>query len=204
MATRLAAPTDEELAEAERKIQERRDIEEFERNRAALQARRPKGAAKLSSARTFRIAEPPLTRGPERAIAEDEGPGEETPAEVLRQANRGRVAETATPAKPKKKGKWDVPDVKNANTILDKLGIVYVEERKSLGPAKAFENLRDTIMLNWPLLLPVMAQIKQTFELLEIGLPEREKNGDRNGKSDDIGKSMKKLQHFLRGEDEDE
>ncbi len=201
MATRIEAPTEEELADAQLKIEQKRAEEEFERNRQALEDARPKGAAKLSRIRRFGATVPPAHRGAMEFEEPPENLTAPTPAEILGLANNDQPP--AADQKPKKKGKFDVPDAKNAATILDKLGIVYVEEAKK-DATEAFKNLRTNIMLNLSLLLPLMPQIKQMFELLQIGEPESGKRGGENGKENDIGRSMKKLRNFLQGEPDDE
>jgi hypothetical protein len=200
---RIPAPTDEELAEKEDAILRRQAEEEFEANRQKLEAQRPRGAAKLSRTRAFNASIPPMNRG----AAEYEPPPDEeqeTPAEALRRANgTAQPPVAAVPSKPdKKKSRFDVPDAKTASTVIDKLGVVYVEEKKAKGPSIAFENLRTNIMLNLSLLLPMMPQIKQMFELLQIGEPERDKKGDGNGKQDRIEELTGGLRRFLQGDDE--
>jgi hypothetical protein len=208
MAVRLPAPTEEELAEAEAKIERDRVEREFEENRQRQQNARPKGAAKLSRTNAFRVTEPPLNRGPmPQDLPPDEDTGEETPAEILRRANNGeKPAIEVVPTKPKKKGKFDVPTdskgepLRTAATIIKGLGILYVEDRKA-DPVKAFETLRDSIMSNLDLLLPAMPQIKQMFELLQIGEPEREKES-KNGKGESVADLTRGLRNFLQGDDE--
>jgi hypothetical protein len=199
---RIPAPTEEELAEKEDAILRRQAEEEFEQNRQKLEAQRPRGAAKLSRTKAFGATIPPMNRG----ASEYEPPpedSEETPAEVLRRANGRTQSPVAAVPKPAKKSRFDVPDAKTASTVIDKLGVVYVEEKKAKGPSIAFENLRTNIMLNLSLLLPMMPQIKQMFELLQIGEPEREK-GDKNGngKQDRIEELTGGLRRFLQGDDE--
>jgi hypothetical protein len=55
-------------------------------------------------------------------------------------------------------------------------------------------------MLNLSLLMPFMPQIKQMFELLQIGEPERGK-ADTNGKGD-IRKLTSGIRSWLQGDDE--
>jgi hypothetical protein len=200
---RIPAPTDEELAEKEDAILRRQAEEEFEANRQKLEAQRPRGAAKLSRTKAFGATIPPMNRG----ASEYEPPPdeiEESPAEVLRRANgRTQPPVAAVPTKPeKKKSRFDVPDARNAGTIIKALGVLYVEERKK-NMAEAFQNLRDQIMMNLDVLLPAMPQIKQMFELLQIGEPEREKKDkDGNGKEDRIEQLTGGLRRFLQGDDE--
>jgi len=203
MATRIAPPTEEELAEHESRILRRQQEQEFEESRRKLENLRPKGAAKLSRTRAFRVTEPPRSRGPMDLEPEEPGPAaEETPADVLRRANAGKPP-VSTNGKPKRKGRYDVPEVRNASTILKAMGVIYVEERKK-DPITAYQNLRDSIMLNLDVLIPAMPQIKQMFELLQIGEPTKQDKGG-GSKEDALSKQVRGLQNFLTGEDaEDE
>lgn len=197
---RIAAPTDEQLAEAEAEVERKRAEREFEENRERQNARRPPGAAKLARNRAFGASVPPLNRGP-IDMTPDPEPEPETPARSLRQL---RVAETIeTTAKPakQKKSRFDVPETRNASTLIKGMGVLYVEERKQQGPVIAFQNLRDSIMMNLDALLPAMPQIKQMFELLQIGEPERKKDTE-NGKAEKIETLTGGLRRFLQGDDE--
>jgi hypothetical protein len=199
VATRLAAPTEEELAEREQEILRKQREREFDENRKAIEAQQARGSARTR--RAFRIATPPLSRGPHE-LPPPEPEDEKTPAEHLREVNDRRPAPTA-PAnemQPGKKSKFDVPDARTAATVIKTLGVLYVEDRKT-DPKKAFENLRSAIMSNLDLLLPAMPQIKQMFELLQIGEPAAEKES-KNGKAESIAEGMKNLRNFLQGEDE--
>ncbi len=200
MATRLREPTDEELADAERRLEEKRAIEVFEENLQRQRDRRPKGAARLSRTRAFRVSEPPHNRGVVAEFEDEVNPADphaETPADQLRRANGTPHPADQQPPKPKpKKSRYDVPEVKNASTILKALGVLYVDERKK-NPALAFQNLRDSIMLNLDLLLGAMPQIKQMFELLQIG--EIAKTEESNSKEDKIAELTSGLRNFLQG-----
>jgi hypothetical protein len=204
---RIPAPTEEQLAEAEAEVDRRRVEREFEENRQALEARRPKGAAKLSRTRAFGASAPPLNRGPmEFADPRDAGEAdqEETPAAHLRQVRTERT--DPQPPTKKKRSRFDVtlgPDgepIRTSSTVIKALGVLYVEERKA-DPIKAYQNLRDSIMINLDVLLPAMPQIKQMFELLQIGEPERKKDTE-NGKADKIETLTGGLRRFLQGDNE--
>ena len=196
MMRRIPAPTEEQLAEAEAEIERKRVEREFEENRQALEARRPRGAAKLSRTRAFGATAPPLNRSPmDFAPPPDEPePDAQTPAEQL------RVVNNPQPTSKKKKSRFDVPEVTNASTILKACGVLYVEERRT-DHLKAYQNLRDSIMINLDVLLPAMPQIKQMFELLQIGEPERKKDAE-NGKADKIETLTGGLRRFLQGDDD--
>lgn len=211
MATRIEAPTEEELADAQLKIEQRHAEEEFEHNRQALEDARPKGAAKLSRVRKFGATVPPAHRGAMEfeVPGTDEPPnsGERTPAEILRAANNGQLPAPAPASTLKKKGKFDVPEIRTAATVVKSLGILYVEERKK-DPLAAFQSLRDSIMSNLDILLSAMPQIKQMFELLQIGEPERDKKSGANGdgKKNRLAEKMSGMRDWLQGgslDDED-
>jgi hypothetical protein len=205
MATRLSAPTEEELAEREQEILRKQQEREFDENRKAIEAQQARGSARTR--RAFRIATPPLSRGPHELLPPEPEDGP-TPAEQLRDVNDRRPAPTvpANGKQPGKKSKFTVPTgpngepLRTASTIIKSLGVLYVEDRKA-DPKKAFENLRDSIMSNLDLLLPAMPQIKQMFELLQIGEPAAEKES-KNGKAESIADGMKNLRNFLQGEDD--
>jgi hypothetical protein len=199
MIRRIPAPTEEQLAEAEAEIERKRVEREFEERRQQLEDRRPKGAAKITRPRAFQATTPPLNRGPVDVSQEQSDPQrtEQTPAELVN---------SAEPPAKKKKSRFDVPKgpdgepLRNATSVIKALGVLYVEERKK-NAVEAFQNLRDSIMMNLDVLLPAMPQIKQMFELLQIGEPECKKS-DPNGKGDRIENLTKGLRNFLQGDDE--
>ena len=196
MATRIKAPTDEELAEMEQTIVRRQAEQEFEENRVRLNNLRPKGAAKISRLRdrAFGASVPPVSRGPIDLMPDEQPPEpvEEKPVDSLRSI--------AQPPKQKKKGKFDVPEARTAQTLLKAIGLCYVEERQK-NPIEAYEHVRDAVMSNLDLLLPLMSQIKQMFELLELG-KESEKGERGNGRQESIADSMGKLRKWMQGDDE--
>jgi hypothetical protein len=209
MMRRIPAPTEEQLAEAEAEVDRRRVEREFEENRQALEARRPRGAAKLSRTRAFGASAPPLNRGP-MEYEPDPQPTNEAPdgqhrLSAFERASLAGPSPLSTPLK-KKKSRFDVtlgPDgepIRTSSTVIKALGVLYVEERKA-DPIKAYQNLRDSIMINLDVLLPAMPQIKQMFELLQIGEPERKKDQE-NGKADKIETLTGGLRRFLQGDDE--
>jgi hypothetical protein len=211
MIRRIQAPTEEQLAEAEADIERKRLEREFDERRQALQDARPKGAAKLSRTRAFGASAPPLNRGPmgiehepnSQFSAENPNPNEHRLSTYDRARLLGPppvLVDTSKPTPKQKKSRFDVPDQKTASTLLKAMGVLYVEERKK-NPLEAYQNLRDSIMINLDVLLPAMPQIKQMFELLQIGEPEKPK-GDGNGKADRIETLTGGLRRFLQGDDD--
>lgn len=150
LASVAAGPrTEEEIAKAERKYREKILQGQAELAIAKMDARRPPGAAPLSNLAGLRASMPGFTHD----IASLPESGEAGEVAEAAQTTNGKVERP--------------PDFK----MLEALGHLWVETRKSQGGAKAWEEFNEHVMLNLHKLVPGFGTLKDVVGMVK-GLDE--------------------------------